>query len=213
MRELQLAFKEFEKEKKKDFGGSLLRGNARERRPISVKRPMHLVLRSSMAKGENSFLRGKRDSQLKVLIHRMAKTKGVKVYRLANSGNHLHLIVLPSSREAFHSFIRSISGLIARLVLGVERGRAQGLKFWDARPFTRILEWGRDFKTACSYVLQNTLEALGFMDYRPRMNRIRQDLRRNGRREPHGSLCRNFVRKQEVDTGKMDDWRSSDRRV
>ncbi len=167
----QLTFRKFEKEKLKDFGGLLLKGNPRERRPISLKRPLHLVMRSSLAKGEYSFLKQKRAQQIKVLIERMAKLNGVKVYRMANSGNHLHLIVLPRSREAFHRFIRAISGLIARLTLGVERGASQGVKFWDARPFTRILEWGRDYQAACRYVLQNTLEALGFIAYQPRKSK------------------------------------------
>jgi hypothetical protein len=78
------------------------------------------------------------------------------------------MIVLPSSRTGFNGFIRAISGLIARLTLGVERGRAKGLKFWDARPFTRVLEWGRDYRQACAYLAQNILEALGFIEYRPR---------------------------------------------
>lgn len=187
---MQLAFKDFEKEKIKDFGGSLIRGNPRERRPLSTKRPLHLVLRSSLARGERSFLNGRRRLAIQNLIQRAARAKGVKVYRLANSGNHLHLIVLPPSRAAFHAFIRAISGLIARLVLGAEKGRAQGIRFWDARPFTRILEWGRDYKRACSYLLQNTLEALGFAPYRPRKNdRLRKSARPRNRtkrlRSPH----------------------------
>ena len=167
----QLLFPEFEKLKQKDFGGSLISGNPREPRPISTKRPMHLVMRSSHARGQNSFLSPKRSKLIRELIYRSGKHQGVKIYRYANSGNHLHLIVLPSSRKAFQRFIRVISGLIARITLGVERGHARGIKFWDARPFTRILEWGRDFNTSCRYLLQNTLEALGFMKYRPRKER------------------------------------------
>jgi REP element-mobilizing transposase RayT len=183
MRSMQLSFKEFEKEKVKDFGGALLKGNPRDRRPITAKRPMHLVMRSSLAHGEYSFLRGKRDRQIHSLVQKVAKDKGVKIYRFANSGNHLHLLVLPRSREAFNAFIRSISGLIARLILGAERGNAKGLKFWDARPFTRLLEWGRDFKVACGYVLQNKLEALGFIPYQSR-NESRKRKKNKKRQAP-----------------------------
>jgi REP element-mobilizing transposase RayT len=35
-------------------------------------------------------------------------------------------------------------------------------KFWDAIPFTRILEWGKELKTVAQYLEQNTLEAYGF---------------------------------------------------
>ncbi len=159
---------------RKTFGGSALKGNAREQRPISVKRPMHVVMRSSLATNEHSFLKPQRARRIETLVRRIGKAKGVKVYRYANAGNHLHLVVLPRSRESFHAFTRAISGIIARLTLGAERGRAQGKKFWDAKPFTRILEWGRDFKTATSYVLQNKLEALGFIPHQERRSARRR---------------------------------------
>jgi hypothetical protein len=150
----------------KEFGGIHLKGNARTPRPISAKRPMHLVMRSSLAQGERSFL--KRSAKIRGIVYGTGHTQGVQILRFANAGNHLHLIVLARSRAAFQRFIRAISGLIARASLGVERGAARGLKFWDALPFTRILEWGRDFRQACAYVVQNTLEAIGFVPYRPR---------------------------------------------
>ncbi|MEQ1666451.1 MAG: hypothetical protein ABL927_13865, partial [Bdellovibrionales bacterium] len=112
-------------------------------------------------------------------------------------------------------FIRATSGLIARLILGVERGRAKFpkciqpikpmsmnhfpvdlrkanastvlsktspslkssrayIKFWDQRPFTRIVEWGRDFKNACSYLMQNSLEAIGFLEYKTRVRKYQR---------------------------------------
>src|SRR6476659_6927628 len=133
----------FGKLAKAEFGGSALKGNAREERPISTKRPMHLVMRSTLARGDKSFLNRSRARKIEELVRRLAKDKNVKVYRYANSGNHLHLLVLSASRRGFKAYVRALSGLIARLTLGVERGRALGVKFWDARPFTRIVEWGR----------------------------------------------------------------------
>ena len=111
---------------------------------------------------------------IKEFVYRLGEESGVKVYRFANGGNHLHLLVLPNSREAFNAYVRALSGLIARVTLGAERGKAMRLKFWDARPFTRIIEWGREFKTVCGYVLQNTLEAIGFIPYQPRKSRARK---------------------------------------
>lgn len=161
-------FPQFENLKVKTFGGSQLKGNAREARPISTNRPLHLVLRSSLASGERSFLRKCRVTRIRDLIRRAAAAHDVRVYRYANAGNHLHLVILPRSRVAFNRFIREITGKIARLTLGVERGRPQSLKFWDARPFTRIVEWGRDFRRVSDYLGQNILEALGFIPYRLR---------------------------------------------
>ena len=161
----------------REFGGSLLlKGNPREARPISLKRPIHVVLKSSLAKGNRSFLNPARARKIERLVHALAKQKGVRVYRFANSGNHLHLLVQIRSRESFQAYIRALTGIIARLTLAVERGRALGKKFWDARPYTRIVEWGKEFKTVSRYIVQNTLEALGFIPYQPRLNRLRPKL-------------------------------------
>ena len=146
----------------------MIRGNAREARPLSTKRPLHLVMRSSLAKGERSFLSPKRAKGVREVAYASAKAHGVKIYRFANSGNHLHFVVLPASLKAYFAFIRSLSGVLARLVLGAERGRPKGVKFWDALPFTRILEWGRDYRRTIDYLRQNVLEALGFVPYRAR---------------------------------------------
>ena len=111
----------------KEFGGSKLRGNAREQRPIAVKRAMHLVLKSSIATGERSFLRKNRVRQIEALVFRLGRESGVRVYRFANSGNHLHILLRARSRQAFQRYLRALSGLIARMVLGAERGHGVGL--------------------------------------------------------------------------------------
>lgn len=153
------------------FGGSLLKGHPRHGRPISVKRPMHLVMRSSLAKGERSFLHPSRSRRIRYLVYQLARRSNLRVYRFANAGNHLHLIVRASSRISFRAYIRALTGLIARMVLKAERGRRALQKFWEARPFSRILEWGRNYAGACRYLLQNSLEALGFIAYTPRKSK------------------------------------------
>ena len=42
--------------------------------------------------------------------------------------------------------------------------------FWEFRPFSRVVSWGRDFKTCVKYLNQNVLEAFGFVPYKPRKN-------------------------------------------
>lgn len=46
--------------------------------------------------------------------------------------------------------------------------KSQG--FWEFRPFSRIVNWGRDFKTCVQYLKQNVLEALEFIPYKARKN-------------------------------------------
>jgi hypothetical protein len=186
----QLGFAILEEKALKSFGGALLkRSNPKMKRPITTKRPMHLVLWSAVAKGSLSLLRKRRE--LANIILKQGQLHGVQIYKQANGGNHLHLVIRPSSRKAFQNFVRSVTGLVARLVLGAERGQVrlkakltkdneeQHLKnskvqLWSRRPFTRIVEWGRDFKGVLNYLTQNTLEALGFIAYRPRLSRYRE---------------------------------------
>lgn len=168
----QLGFAILEKNAVKSFGGDLLKkSNPKGKRPITTKRSMHLVMRSSLAKGNKSLL--KNEKQIRFILTNQSTRFGVKIYKYANAGNHLHMIIRPSSRKAFHKFIKAVSGLIARLILKAERGQPVKQQFWDQRPFTRIIEWGREFTTVSSYLTQNILEAIGFINYQPRKNRFR----------------------------------------
>ena len=142
------------------FGGSLLKGNPRGPRPIAPKTPLHLVVRSTRARGARSFLAPARARKIERLVFRLGRKLEVRVYRYANSGNHLHLLVRPRTREGFHAYTRALTGIIARLTLGAERGRAKHTPFWDKRPFTRIVEWGRDFIGVAHYVENNTVQVL-----------------------------------------------------
>lgn len=160
----------FFKESSKIHGGATCSGNPRERRPLSTKLPIHLVMRSSRAVGVRSFLAKKLSPELDAIVKKHAKLNGVKIYRFANAGNHLHFIVKITKPELFKKFLRVISGLIARLVLGAEKGSAKlrGGKFWDARPFTRVASWGKSFDVLCSYLALNNWEALGFLKHSKR---------------------------------------------
>ena len=42
--------------------------------------------------------------------------------------------------------------------------------FWQFRPFSRVVHWGRDFKVCVKYLKQNVLEAFGFVLYQRRKN-------------------------------------------
>jgi REP element-mobilizing transposase RayT len=168
---MQIEFEKFySKNRKKYFGGELLKGNARGKRPMTRSSALHLVLRSDIAKGNYSLLHPTRAKAIQLLKAKFSRKFGVKIYRYANSGNHIHLLVRPHNRYAYSNFIKTISGLIARLTLGVERGKAKGLKFWSVKPFSRIVEFGKDYKGVCAYILQNTLESLRLVPYRPRKN-------------------------------------------
>jgi hypothetical protein len=128
---------------------------------MDPRRPLHLVLRSSRAKGSWSLHVHERKARL--LTHRLAARFHVRVYRLANSGNHLHLLVKAPTREASQNYLRALAGMLARAVTGARKGRPVG-KFWDHLAFSRVVAWGRDFLRTRGYLVINELEAVGMAD-------------------------------------------------
>lgn len=163
----QMTFNGFEDLGTKRFGGLELKGNPRNARPISLSRPVHLVLKSELAKGHRSFLRKTYASRIEASVRRLSKLTNLRVYRFVNAGDHLQLILQVRSRKAFHKFVRALTGHIARIVLDAERGRAQEKKFWIARPFTRILDWKKEFTKCKLFIEKKRLLALGFLKAEP----------------------------------------------
>lgn len=145
---------------KKTFGPKDLCGKRKTARRLSSRHALHLVLRSEKVKTFGSFYKHKK--LVSNEIHKFAKQFGVRVFRNAIAGNHLHLTIQIQNREAYTKFIQSLSGTLARKIM------KSGKNFWSARPFTRILNWGRDYRRASNYVRQNELEAYGQLGYQDR---------------------------------------------
>ncbi len=126
---------------------------------------------------------------------RFSKKFGVKIYQQAINSNHLHLLLRITNRTLYKAFIKAASGQIASHVMGqqsfkvfvtarkklaagdgsntlgqVKSAHQTPEGFWQFRPFSRITNWGRDFKQCLGYLKQNSLEAFGFVNYKPRKN-------------------------------------------
>jgi REP element-mobilizing transposase RayT len=148
-------------------------------------------MKAKSAIGSRSMLAPANASVIRRLLNRLATKHGVKVYRYANGGNHLHMLVKIHNREMFKNFLRVASGLIARHVLRAGRGpaanpeasrnvqkrhlrtgpRNESVKreaFWSQRPYTRIATWGREWRNLVNYFRLNNLEAIGFVNHQPR---------------------------------------------
>lgn len=171
------------KRDKSAYGGELrnTREGRSKARPLATKRTMHLVLRSTKAKGEWSFRHPRNRKRVTAVILRFARKNGVRVMSMANVGNHLHLHMKLGNRYAYARFIRAITGAIAQTVTGRTRwnpsqlktsnqrpkagdkqsGKVATLKFWDYRPFTRIVESWRAVLHLRDYVRINQLEGEG----------------------------------------------------
>ena len=147
-------------------GGDHTQGKRKSARPIDPKQALHVVMRSSLAKGELSMLRPKHCKHIHGFTHKTAKRLGIKIYRYANVGNHVHLLIKVPNRMIWQNFLRQLAGGIAVIVTGAKKGMAlkkNGSQrgFWDQLTFTRIVSLGRDFKNLCNYMVKNLFEAAG----------------------------------------------------
>ena len=138
------------------FGGSLLKGTRKSARVLSTKKPIHAILKCS---GSKFFNPG--NVSLEALIYSHASKYKIKIHRISLNWSHIHMIFMIPSREAYNAFIRTLT---AAMVRAISKYVGKSLKrLFDLRPFTRILEWGRDYKNVMTYHDLNDLEARGYI--------------------------------------------------
>ncbi len=211
-------------------------------------------MRSSQAVGQRSlFLRSK---QVAKILNAQASKHFVKLYAVANAGNHIHLLIQAPSQDHLSNFLRAISGRIAQLILEgtqnsskstdlkLSANRGAGMNtdtsradshhnlkqlqaktnkqqeqtnnqeskdsgqesrrneqeakpsgFWDARPFSRIVSWGRDFKHVARYIGINSTEMLGLtrLDTRKMFEKIQHALAQGLLPKTPGLVAAGFV--------------------
>lgn len=152
------------------FGGTLLKGNAKSKRPLDSKKPLHLVLR---CQHEMSLRSPKVFGDVNLTMKKAAEKYGCTIYAFANVGDHLHVLLRVTKRQNWAAFIREVTGRIARLVQHVSGCLA---KVWAHKPFTRIVQsWQRDFRNVKQYIWLNELEGGSVID--ATQKRILQRLR------------------------------------
>lgn len=155
------------KTQESSYGGELLkkREGRAHGRPLSTTNTMHLVLRSSRAAGDWSFRRPKNEKKIREIVLRFSRKYGVRVLNLANVGNHLHFHIRLGNRYTYKPFIRAVTAAIMMAVTGYSKWnkRPADERFWDYRPFTRIIANGlRAFLSLNDYIRINQLEGFGF---------------------------------------------------
>ena len=158
----------FKDDNDQSYGGELLkkRKGRSKGRPLAIRKSMHLVLRSTKAVGPWSFKDPDNRGKIKHIVDRFAKKYGVRVLSRANVGNHLHFHIQLTNRHTYRAFIRAITAAIAMAVTGASRwlplNKLTTGKFWDYRPFTRIVQGFRDFLGLNKYIKLNQLEGCGY---------------------------------------------------
>jgi len=140
---------------KKEFGGSLLSGKRKKQRPLSIKAPIHLII-----KADQKGIFSPSNQSLDKLIRKTARQFDMHLYDLAINWSHIHFLIRIKSRQDYVAFIRALTSLITQ---GVKRSRPQLTKIFILRPFTRILKWGRDLKGVFNYFKLNQMESFGLI--------------------------------------------------
>jgi len=141
-----------------EHGGDFRRNRRKLERPVSVRRPMHVVLWSERARGGWSMK--KHHTEIREALRACVLRSGVRVYDFANVGSHLHLLVRARRRDAFQRFLRTFAGIVARIVTGARRGQPlRGGPFWSGLAWSRVVAWGRDYWGLRHYIFRNRIEA------------------------------------------------------
>ena len=144
----------------------MAKGKRKTARPIDPKQSIHVVLRSSRARGEWSMLNPKHQRNVDRFARTIAERHGIRVYRYANVGNHLHLLVKTPTRRAFQCYLRDLAGTITAVVTGAKKTNPLEGRFWDFLAYTKIVTWGREFRNLELYFIKNLFEAVGLLPRR-----------------------------------------------
>ncbi len=161
-----------------EHGGALSIKRRKTKRPIDIGKPIHIVLRSEVAKGNRSLFRN--SSLVNFIINRSAKHFRIKIYQRAVCSNHIHLLVKGKKRIDLQNFFRVLAGHSAQEILRkypLEKSKVKKAgnaprkyirRFWELILYSRVVALGLDFKTVKNYIIQNTMEALGLISYQKR---------------------------------------------
>ena len=147
---------EFMNNFKNYFGGSLLTGVRKSARTLSTKKPIHAILKSS---GARFFNPG--NISLEKMIYSHASRYKIKIHRISLNWSHIHMIFMIPSRKSYNAFIRTLTAAMVRAISKYAGKTLKGI--FDLRPYTRILEWGRDYRNVMNYHDLNDLEARGYI--------------------------------------------------
>ncbi len=153
----QQSFSFFQKKLPKTFGGQLLEGKRKSKRPLSVKSPLHLVIKSEKAKGNMSFMN--HQTAIARAISAASKKWNITICDKAVNFSHIHFVIRIKSESDYRAWIRELTSEIVRLISA--KAGVKLNQFFTLRPWTRILHWGRDFKNAMEYLVLNQMEVVG----------------------------------------------------
>ena len=157
MKQLKLITDDKKNKSKKSFGGGLILRKRKTKRPLKVNQPLHLILKSNY-----KFVFNPRNQSLIELIENQAAKFEIKIDQLALNFSHIHFVIRFSLEDNYKKFIRSLTSLLA---LKIRKHYPEFENIFQLRPYTRVIEWGRDYKNVLRYSLKNIHEAYGVKMY------------------------------------------------
>ncbi len=112
-------------------GGRKQVGVRKTARPLDLKKPILVTLKSKWAKGKLSLDAPANRKSIDTIIRERADQFGIKIEAIKNDGSSLRIVLKAKARESFQDYLRTMSALIARQVTGARRGKPFGKRFWD----------------------------------------------------------------------------------
>ncbi len=110
-------------------------------------------------------MREKNRKEIERRLYSYGNRFAIRIFRFANSGNHLHILLKSADKTNLQNFLRTFAGVIPRVVAGAKKGNPYG-RFWDSLAYSKLLSFGRQFKNTSNYIAKNTLEAFGIIPTR-----------------------------------------------
>jgi REP element-mobilizing transposase RayT len=145
------------------------------RRFFSRSKSLHVVFKSNHA-----ILRmAMNKKRVETLLQIYAKKFAIKIHRYSINSNHIHLSLNAENRQDLINFFRVFSGQVAQKLLNAVRGKKCETRFWAQTVWSRVVQWGRDFRGVLNYILRNQLEAEGAIAYLERGNRAKSNRNRD----------------------------------
>lgn len=156
--------------KQKLYGGSM--EYRKVARPFVSNSLNHLVFKARLG-GGIWFTRSQKS--IGNLLQSSAQRYGVKIKDFAINKDHIHVLAWGKRRENLSSFLRFFSAEMGRKYSKVlsQFGVKKTNSLWVARPFSRIIGWGKkSLENVVDYLKKNKDEVMGFIPYRPRKHRL-----------------------------------------
>lgn len=115
MKQLSLIKKPLHSKLCLEHGGHITLGRRRRKRPLDVKKPHHLVLKSDFAYGQRMLTRHR--PLIKRILQKAKKRFDIKVYEFAIVSNHIHVLAKGRTRSDLQNFFRVVAGHTAQEIL------------------------------------------------------------------------------------------------